>query len=59
MAIRNRYFHFLQGSWQKNIESSEIVFPDLFFKPLIDIGLNWIAISLFEIINFEIDSNGK
>ncbi|STQ93500.1 Uncharacterised protein [Janthinobacterium lividum] len=57
VSIRNRYFHFLQGGWQKNIETGEIVFPDLFFKPLIDLGLNWIAISLFEIIVFDIDNN--
>lgn len=59
VSIRNRYFHFLQGSWQKNIETGEIVFPDLFFKPLIDLGLNWIAISLFEIIIFDINSSEK
>jgi len=59
VSIRNRYFHFLQGSWQKNLESSEIIFPDLFFKPLIDLGLNWIAICLFEIIVFDIESSGK
>lgn len=57
VSIRNRYFHFLQGSWQKNIESGEIVFPDLFFKPLIDLGLNWIAICLFEIISFDIENS--
>lgn len=59
VAIRNRYFHFLQGSWQKNIETGEIIFPDLFFKPLIDLGLNWIAIALFEIISFDISNSGK
>lgn len=59
VSIRNRYFHFLQGSWQKNIESGEIVFPDLFFKPLIDLGLNWIAICLFEIFMFDIENHSK
>ena len=57
VSIRNRYFHFLQGAWQKNIESGEIIFPDLFFKPLIDLGLNWIGISLFEVLVFDIDNS--
>ena len=57
ISIRNRYFHFLQGTWQENIESSEIVFPDLFFKPLVDIGLNWIALALFEVIKFDMDNH--
>jgi len=55
IEIRNRYFHFLQGTWQNNIASNQIVYPDLFFKPLIDNGINWIAIIFLEVIKFEID----
>ena len=56
IEIRNRYFHFLQGTWQNNIASNQIVYPDLFFKPLIDNGINWIAIIFLEVIKFEIDA---
>lgn len=57
ISIRNRYFHFLQGTWQQNIESGEIVFPDLFFAPLIDIGINWIGTCLFEVLKFDLDNH--
>ncbi len=50
IEIRNRYFHLLQGSWQKNIDSVEVLYPELFFKPLIDPGINWVAIVTLEII---------
>lgn len=55
IEIRNRYFHFLQGTWHDNIESRQILHPDLFFKPLVDLGINWVATILFEIIRFDID----
>jgi hypothetical protein len=57
IELRNRYFHFLQGGWQENISTSQIIFPDLFFKPLIDLGINWIAITLFEVIKFNIENH--
>lgn len=57
IEIRNRYFHFLQGGWQENISSSQIIFPDLFFKPLIDHGINWIGIALLEIIKFDVENH--
>lgn len=50
IELRNRFFHNSKGSWQENLESTNLLFPDLFFKPLISHGLNWISIILFEII---------
>lgn len=50
ISIRNRFFHFSKGSWQENISSIEVIHPDLFFEPIINHGLNWVSIILFEII---------
>lgn len=56
IEIRNRYFHFLQGTWATNIESSKIIYPDLFFKPLIDNAINWIGVILLEVIKYDLDN---
>ncbi|GGF02680.1 hypothetical protein [Flavobacterium limi] len=55
IEIRNRFFHNAKGSWQSNLESTNLLFPDLFFKPLINHGINWISIILFEIIKNDFD----
>ncbi len=57
IELRNRYFHLLQGTWQENISSTTVLYPDLFFKPLIDNGINWIAIVIFEILIFDIENH--
>jgi len=57
IELRNRYFHFLQGTWQKNLSSTEILYPDLFFKPSINQGINWVSTILFEIIKFDIGND--
>jgi len=44
----------LQGTWQENIDSSTLIYPDQFFKPIVDNGINWIGIILFEVIKFDI-----
>jgi len=59
IELRNRYFHFLQGGWHNNISTSQIIFPDLFFKPIIDLGINWISIALFEIMRFDIENHAS
>lgn len=55
IELRNRYFHFLQGSWQNNIKTSQVVYPDLFFKPIMDLAVNWMAVVLFEVMKFDIE----
>lgn len=55
IELRNRYFHFLQGSWQDNIKTSQVVYPDLFFKPIMELAVNWVATVIFEIIKFDIE----
>lgn len=57
IEIRNRFFHNAKGSWQANLESTNMLFPDLFFKPLISHGINWISIILFEIIKNDFDKS--
>lgn len=57
--VRNRYFHFLQGTNQSNLSSQEIPCPDMFFKPIVNQGLNAISIILFEIIKFEMERIDK
>ncbi|MBU2647851.1 hypothetical protein KKI24_24295 [bacterium] len=53
IELRNRYFHFLQGTWQNNLATSDIIYPDQFFKPIIDLGINWIAVIWFEVLKFD------
>jgi len=57
IEIRNRFFHNAKGAWQSNLESTNLLFPDLFFKPLIDHGINWVSIILFEIIKNDLAKN--
>lgn len=57
IELRNRFFHNAKGSWQSNLESTNLLFPDLFFKPLIGHGINWISLILFEIIKTDFDKN--
>lgn len=59
IELRNRYFHFLQGTWQNNIGTSSIIHPDLFFKPIVDLGINWVAIIFFEIMNFDFENSQR
>ncbi|WP_163000861.1 hypothetical protein [Pseudomonas viridiflava] len=59
IELRNRYFHFLQGGWHNNISTSQIIFPDLFFKPIIDLGVNWVSIVLFEVMKFDMDNHAE
>lgn len=59
ISIRNRYFHFLQGTWRQNIKTGEIVFPDVFFKPILDLGISWVATCLFEVIKFDLNNHHK
>ena len=55
IELRNRFFHNSKGSWQENLESTELLYPDLFFKPLIKHGINWISLIIFEIIKVDFD----
>jgi hypothetical protein len=56
ISLRNRYFHFLQGTWQTNIQTREIIDPNLFFEPIIDSAINFVSIILFEVIKHDIDN---
>lgn len=56
ISLRNRYFHFLSGSGQNNISSSEIIDPDSFFKCLCMDFANWIAVIYFQMVKSEIES---
>ena len=50
IGIRNKYFHFLQGIKKDNIRTMDVLYPEMFFKPIIDNGINWVSIILFEIM---------
>ncbi len=54
IELRHRFFHNLKGSWQENFDSTELMFPDQFFKPITLHGINWLSIVLFEIIKFDL-----
>ncbi|WP_294333076.1 hypothetical protein [uncultured Chryseobacterium sp.] len=54
IELRNRFFHNLKGTWSENFDSTELIFPDQFFKPIILHGINWLSIILFEIIKFDL-----
>lgn len=53
IEMRNRYFHLKKGSWQENISSTKVLYPDYFFKPIIKKSINWIGLILFEIIKLD------
>lgn len=59
IELRNRFFHFTKGSWQENLSSTELLFPDYFFKPIVNHGINWISIILFEIIKVDFEKGTK
>lgn len=59
IELRNRFFHFTKGSWQENLSSTELLFPDYFFKPIVNHGINWISIILFEIIKVDFEKGIK
>lgn len=55
IELRNRFFHNSKGSWQQNFESSELLFPDVFFRSITKHGINWMSIILFEIIKVDFE----
>lgn len=52
--IRNRYFHFAIGG-QENIKTSDIIYPDLFFKQINRHAINWFSIIYFEILKYLVE----
>lgn len=54
IELRNRFFHNLKGGWHENFDSTELMFPDQFFKPITLHGINWLSLILFEIIKFDL-----
>ena len=54
ISLRNRYFHLLQGSWNENISCINTEYPEYMFKAIIEQGLNWISIILFEILKYDL-----
>lgn len=43
ISLRNRYFHFLSGTFQDNLSSNEIMNSDIFFDIINKHIFNWIA----------------
>jgi len=59
IILRNRFFHFTKGTWQDNLSTTEILFPDYFFKPIVNHGLNWLSLIIFEIIKVDFEKGIK
>jgi hypothetical protein len=59
IELRNRFFHFTKGGWMDNLSSTELLFPDYFFKPLVNHGINWVSLILFEIIKVDFEKGMK
>ncbi len=57
ITLRNRFFHLLQGGWKENISRADTEYPELLFKAIINSGLNWVAIIIFEILKLDISKN--
>ncbi len=57
IELRNRFFHNAKGTWQDNLESSKLLYPDLFFKPIIKHGINWVSLIIFEIIKNDFEKS--
>lgn len=55
IELRNRFFHNLKGTWAENFDSTELLYPDIFFKPIALHGINWFSLILFEIIKFDLE----
>lgn len=55
IELRNRFFHYSKGSWQDNLTSTDVLFPDYFFKPIVNHGINWVSIILYEIIKVDFE----
>lgn len=53
ITIRNRYFHLSQGGWADNISCKDTEYPELLFELIVDKGINWVAIIIFEILKFD------
>lgn len=53
--LRNRYFHLHQGGWVENVSYIDTEYPEILFKSIIDKGINWIAIILFEILKIDLE----
>ncbi|SOS48862.1 conserved hypothetical protein [Tenacibaculum dicentrarchi] len=59
IELRNRFFHLKKGAWQDNLSSTELIFPDYFFKPIVHHGINWISIILFEVIKVDFEKGNN
>ncbi|WP_180272333.1 hypothetical protein [Maribacter sp. 4U21] len=59
IILRNRFFHLTKGTWQNNLSSTEVLYPDYFFRPIINHGLNWVALVIFEIIKVDFEKGVK
>lgn len=59
IVIRNRFFHFTQGAGKENIKSTDVIYPDYFFKPIIHHGINWVSIIILELIKFDFEKGSK
>lgn len=57
ITIRCRFFHFAQGTWQENLTSTEVLYADFFFQPLVDLGLNWVSVILFEVLKVDFENH--
>lgn len=55
--LRNRYFHFLTGSYNDNFSSIELPEVDSFYKNVNDLIVNWIAQIYFELLFKAIEPN--
>lgn len=55
ITIRNRYFHLSQGQWAENISNKHTEYPELLFRLIVDKGINFFSVLIFEILKFEID----
>lgn len=55
ITFRNRFFHNLKGSIRDNIQTVEIFDTNLFFKPIVALGLNHIGLILFKLIEKDLD----
>ena len=49
IEVRNRYFHFLRGTWQENVSSKNIANLENMFQSIISPSLNWIGILYMEL----------
>lgn len=57
IEIRNRYFHLLQGNGKTNLNGTNLMYPEIFFKSIIPLGIKMFTDIYFQLMNHFLPEN--